>query len=100
MIHCCSTMKDAVESACEHHKDRWDCPDALVSYCAKFDEYGIIIHDGGSAVSLITFCPWCGAKLPESKRDRWFDELERLGFQTPGEEEIPEIYNDARWYSR
>jgi hypothetical protein len=93
-------MKDAVESVCDQHADRFDCPDALVSYSAKFDEYGIIIHDGGSSVCHISYCPWCGTKLPDSKRDRWFEELERLGIREPSEESIPEIYHDARWYSQ
>ena len=100
MAHCCKTMKDAVESVCDQHKDRWECPDALISYLAKFDEYGIIIHDGGSAVCQLRFCPWCGAKLPESKKNRWFEEMERLGIREPFEDDVPEIYRDARWYSR
>lgn len=99
MPHCCSNMKDAVESVCDEHADRFDCPDALVSYSAKFDEYGLIVHDGGSSIVAIEFCPWCGSRLPESKRDRWFEELERLGFRAPLEEEVPEIFRDARWYS-
>ena len=33
-----------------------------------------------SDVSItINFCPWCGTQLPESLRDRWFEELELLG---------------------
>jgi hypothetical protein len=28
-----------------------------------------MIHDGGSSVLLITFCPWCGSRLPVSIRD-------------------------------
>ncbi len=93
-------MKEAVDSVCDEHADRFDCPDALLSYSAKYDEYGIIVHDGGSSVVGIDFCPWCGSKLPESKRVRWFEELERLGFREPLEDEVPDIYRDARWYSR
>ncbi len=26
--------------------------------------FGIMIHDGGSGVIQIAFCPWCGDKLP------------------------------------
>ena len=32
--------------------------------------YGLIIHDGGTSAVTIQFCPWCGSKLPASKRDR------------------------------
>jgi hypothetical protein len=64
---------------CDTHADRYDCADALISFTAKFREYGLIIHDGGSSVIVISYCPWCGARLPESQRDRWFGKLERLG---------------------
>lgn len=90
-------MESAVASKCQQHTDRWDCPDALIAYSARFDEYGIIIHDGGSSKITITYCPWCGAKLPESQADRWFNELEALGFADPFEDDIPEQYNDVRW---
>jgi len=41
----------------------------------------------------ISFCPFCGTKLPASKRDRWFDELEKLGFDEPlGEDNLPENF--------
>ena len=41
----------------------------MLEYNERFDEYGLIIHDGGSSALLIQFCPWCGTKLPESKRN-------------------------------
>lgn len=40
----------------------------------------------------------CGAKLPESKRDLWFDTLENLGFDDPIEQEIPEEFKTNKWY--
>ena len=69
MSHCCSRMIDAVESKCDQHEDRFHCPDALVNYSEKFNEYGLIVHDGGSSVIGINFCPWCGTELPKSIRD-------------------------------
>jgi hypothetical protein len=96
--HCCETMARAVTTECEQHSDRLDCPDALLDYSAKFCEYGIIVHDGGTAICLINFCPWCGARLPESQRDRWFDEIERLGLSGPDDPAIPErLQSDAWW---
>jgi hypothetical protein len=63
-----------------------------------FDEYGIFIHDGGSSLTLINFCPWCGSKLPESKRDRWVEELEKLGFTDPFlRDDIPEEFKTDEW---
>jgi hypothetical protein len=73
-------------------------PDALVSYSPKFNEYGLIIHDGGSSVVLVSFCPWCGTRLPDSLRERWFSELEALGFDDPAVQEIPEKFTSEEWY--
>ncbi len=67
---CCDELQAAVEHSCSEHPDVYQCPDHLISYTPNFDEYGIIIHDGGTASSVISFCPWCGARLPDSKRDR------------------------------
>jgi len=64
-----------------------------------FNEYGLIVHDGGSSSITIEFCPWCGTQLPESLRDRWFDELEALGFDNPFEQDIPKKYKTNEWYS-
>lgn len=83
---------------CEQHDDPFDCPDHLIIYVAKFDEYGIIIHDGTSSKLSIAHCPWCGSKLPDSKRDRWFDELAAKGYTDPGRQEIPPEYETDAWY--
>ncbi|MGH3035219.1 MAG: DUF6980 family protein [Gaiellaceae bacterium] len=66
--HCCEAMARAVEVECETHPDRFDCPDALVYWSTRFEEYGLIVHDGGSSYVMIAVCPWCGARLPGSKR--------------------------------
>ena len=91
-------MSEMVAYTCDQHPDRFDCPDCLVSYLPKFDEYGLIIHNGGSSSMSIQFCPWCGTRLPESKRDRWFDELAALGFDDPSEQDVPDRFKTAAWY--
>jgi hypothetical protein len=96
--HCCQQMNNQVNLACVRHADQFECPDALVHYSPKFDEYGLIIHDGGASSIQIGYCPWCGAKLPESKKDRWFDELESMGFDDPTDAQIPERYQSDAWY--
>ena len=98
--HCCETMKDQVNINCKIHADPFGCPDILITYNKKFDEYGLIIHDGGSASTEITYCPWCGTKLPESKRDLWFENLEELGFDDPVEQSIPEEFKTDKWYKK
>jgi hypothetical protein len=97
--HCCDTMSEMLAFTCNQHSDPFDCPDCLVRYIPKFDEYSLIIHDGGSSSVSIGFCPWCGARLPDSKRDRWFDELEALGFDDPKDLEIPERYRSDAWFT-
>jgi hypothetical protein len=77
-------MRAQVEHVCDEHGTADDCPDKLVGLSLRFQEYGLLVHDGPepSAV-LIDYCPWCGTRLPESQRDRWFDELERRGLDNP-----------------
>lgn len=96
--HCCENMKENIEFKCSVHDNAFDCPDCLISYNDKWDQYGVIIHDGGKSSILINYCPWCGKKLPESKRDLWFDKLEALGYENPFLEEIPEIFETGQWY--
>ena len=46
-------MDDAIQFNCNKCKDKFECPDTLLAYNPKFDEYRIIIHDGGAAVASI-----------------------------------------------
>lgn len=97
--HCCDEMTIRVNHRCVQHPDPFECPDNLIYYSLQFDEYGIIVHDGGSSYIEITYCPWCGRKLPESKRDKWFEELEKLGFEDPlFREDIPRPFQTDEWY--
>ena len=68
-----------------------------IHYLPVFDEYGIPLHDGSSSVINIQFCPWCGKKLPESKRNEWFDRLEALGLSL--DDELPEAYRSEKWWA-
>lgn len=95
--HCCAQMRRALKLNCSIHKNKYQCPDVLISYSPKFDEYGIIIHDGGESQVMIKFCPFCGAKLPLSKRNKWFNLMERLGINIHNDK-IPEIYLNYGWW--
>jgi len=95
--HCCEDMHGQVTFACEDgHLDPEDCPDAVVGFTPKYQEYGIWIHDGGTSWISIAYCPWCGTRLPESVRDQWFDALDRLGLD-PDDDALPRPYEDERW---
>ena len=80
---CCEQLRAQVEYTCPHHPPDADCPDQLLALLTKFQEYGLVIHDGGGSRLAIHFCPWCGTKLPASQRDRWFEELARRGVSEP-----------------
>jgi hypothetical protein len=58
---------------------------------------GLKIWDGGTSSILIKHCPWCGQTLPDSKRDKWFEEVEKLGID-PWTEDVPDKYNTDVWF--
>lgn len=96
--HCCDEMRRQVAAVCDRHPGRHDCPDALVGYSPRFREYGLLVHDGGSSLVRIRFCPWCGSRLPGSLRDEWFAELERRGID-PGGGEVPTAFRSSAWWA-
>jgi len=98
--HCCERMTEVVNYRCQDHSDPFDCPDSLVYYEPRFAEYGIIVHDGGSCYALLSFCPFCGKKLPESKRNLWFEELGKRGVHDPWIDTIPEEFRTGEWYDK
>ena len=55
--------------------------DKTVFYSKRFDEYMIPHKDGISGI-CIAYCPWCGKKLPASKRERWFDGIATISFSS------------------
>ncbi|MBM4026788.1 MAG: hypothetical protein FJ280_15490 [Planctomycetes bacterium] len=91
-------MRDQVEHKCGQCEDSFACPDALIYYDLKFDEYGIIVHDGGESYVTIDFCPFCGSKLPQSKRDLWFERLEALGIDPWDPDARPAEFQTDEWY--
>ena len=95
MIHCCKKMEYFLTNG---SKNRQFSSDDIICYAPEFDEYGIVVHDSGKSYIKIDYCPWCGQKLPESKKNLWFDELERLGIENPLEEELPEIFKSSVWW--
>ena len=98
--HCCTRMTQAVNFRCLKHDDPSDCADQLLYYCAPFDEYGLLIHDGGSSYVLIAHCPWCGKSLPTPKRELWFETLSAMGFDEPMDQEIPDEFKTDAWHRR
>lgn len=73
----------------QHRENDW----ATVRYDPRFDVYEV---KAGSAWQQLYYCPWCGDKLPPSRRGEWFDELEAKGID-PMNEGYPEEYKTAAW---
>jgi len=61
--HCCEDMDFHAHYKCDIHDNPFDCPDKTIIYNKKDNDYGLIIHDGGSSSIEFYFCPWCGSKL-------------------------------------
>lgn len=85
-LHCCEDMETFITSN-----------ELAVIYNNKFREYGIRYTDGGTSYQIINYCPWCGKKLPESLRDKWFDEIESQGFD-PDDPNLPKKYLSDEWF--
>ena len=92
MDYCCENMCNFTREDTGVNEEIYQNPDVLIVYIPKFDEYGIIIHDGGESSVQINYCPWCGNKLPVSKRDLWFEELEQMGMEDFDGENIPDNF--------
>jgi hypothetical protein len=95
--HCCGDMEKALTFTCEQHTDPFECADQLLCFNGLFEEYGLIIHDGGASYVCIAHCPWCGARLPDSRRDQYFDLLETLGLET-SQDDLPERFRHSGWW--
>jgi predicted nucleotidyltransferase len=85
-IHCCDAMAAHVASG-----------DVPLTYLPRFREYGLKISDGGTAKQLIEYCPWCGRRLPESLRNAWFEQLEKLGLN-PEDPRVPDRMKTDAWW--
>jgi hypothetical protein len=62
-IFCCQQMADKIaESTDGDGAIKYNNADVIINKWGN-GTYGIPIHDGGSSVIEITYCPWCGTKL-------------------------------------
>ena len=95
--HCCDVMAGYIDPKCDQHPDPRDFEDALVTYDPQFDSYALFARFGATWVTLIQFCPWCGDPKRDL-RDRYFNELDALGFENPLEDDIPEPYLSDAWW--
>jgi len=84
--HCCEEMNLHLRAG-----------EVAIVYLPEFREYGLKILDGGSSFQEIYYCPWCGQKLPESLRSRWFELMAELGLEWDDERVPPKYLSEAWW---
>jgi hypothetical protein len=70
-----------------------------VVYVPKFREFALELASH-TAFQSISHCPWCGAALPLSLRDDFFDRLDALGLDPDDPALPPEYRTDAWWQER
>jgi uncharacterized protein DUF6980 len=84
--HLCETMRIVVQGE-----------DRLIEYVDRFREYGIPYGDG--SFQVLSYCPFCGAKLPKSLRDEWFRAIHGMGLEA-GDPAMPDEYRSGDWWRR
>ena len=104
-IFCCEDMRNNVFCVDEREAFNNGCiEDKVLYYSSKFDEYGIPVYGGynhtASSYIQINHCPWCGKTLPISRRDEWIETLEKLGYDVPFDESIPQKFKTSEWYNK
>ena len=95
--HCCREMRKRLFSHLDKGAGQRAPENKLILYVPPFQEYGLPVNDGGESFILIKYCPWCGAKLPQSKRNKWFSKMSRLGYTSLFARDIPEAYLQEDW---
>jgi hypothetical protein len=73
-------------------------PRVPIKYVGKFREYALVVD--ADTLQVIMHCPWCGAQLPRSLRDEFFDQLEKASLE-PDDANVPiDFRSDAWWRVR
>jgi len=76
-------------------------PNRIVDWIASWNEYRIPVPYDGYSSTVIRFCPWCGSRLPASRREEWYRVLHSAGYSDPGgEDDIPQEFESDEWWRR
>ena len=83
--HCCAEMSEQANMAFPDAKSPLlGSPDKRIYWSPVFNEYGLICQPSAEVLH-IHHCPFCGFQLPVSRRDEWFETLEKGGWKTWGD---------------
>jgi hypothetical protein len=100
--HCCPTMAARIGLA-----RRVDGAVPVLIWMASWNEY--MVGVGADKPDYyppehrwqrvaISYCPWCGSRLSRSRKDEWYETLYSLGYQDPGEQDIPSRFQSDEWW--
>ncbi len=82
--HCCVAMTEQVNLVYPSAESALlGSTDKRVYWSPAFDEYGLICQPSAE-VLVISCCPFCGSRLPLSRRDEWMAAVELTGWRTWG----------------
>ena len=96
--HCCAEMTAQVNlQSPMAESPLLGTTDKRIYWSVLFDEYGLICQPAAE-ILLISHCPFCGGKLPKSRRDEWMRKLEATGWRTWGDE-IPDQFFSVKWWA-
>lgn len=94
--HCCLDMAFAISRPLLTPQQG---PNRVVDYSGAWNEYRIPVPYDGYSSTVIRYCPWCGSRLPASKRDEWYRVLRGMGFSDPsGDDVIPPEFESDQWW--
>jgi hypothetical protein len=83
--HCCRKMTEQVNM----HWPEAESPllgstDQRIYWSPVFNEYGLICQPSPELLR-IQHCPFCGQRLPDSRRAAWFERVSDTGWTTWGD---------------
>ena len=83
--HCCAEMSEQVNMASPGAESPLrGSTDKRIYWSPVFNEYGLICQPSAEILQ-IHHCAFCGSRLPESRRDEWFERLEKEGWKIWGD---------------
>lgn len=90
MKYCCELMQTNLEDG-----------RVMIGYDESFRRYYIPLSWPHKSTQGISFCPWCGSKLPKALNDEWFDVLEKeYGINDPFKQNYPSEFATDEWWAK
>jgi hypothetical protein len=93
--HCCLDMAYAISHPIEIGHQGLG---RVLDWFASWDEYRIPMPYDGYSSTLIRHCPFCGYRLPKSKRQLWYERLCSMGFDDPDNDDLPSEFETDQWW--